>query len=194
MTLSLLKLTHHMWSLFLKPGDFVIDATCGNGHDSLVLASKVLLEGHGTLLCMDIQQQALAATKKRLEENFAPYQFKNIIYHLGCHSQFPLFKEAPKWIVYNLGYLPGSDKTVKTTFSSTLKSVKKGLQLLQLGGGLTLTLYSGHEEGKAEKEALLNFSKSLNKSDFLVFHQEILNRAHAPSTLTILKNSLPVVP
>lgn len=39
--------------LYVHPGDYVIDATCGNGYDSLRLAS--LLKGTGHLDVVDIQ-------------------------------------------------------------------------------------------------------------------------------------------
>jgi hypothetical protein len=28
-----------MWEVLVKPGDVVVDATCGNGHDTLKLAT-----------------------------------------------------------------------------------------------------------------------------------------------------------
>lgn len=183
MILSHLKLAHQYWNFFLKPGDFVIDATCGNGHDSLALAQMV--EGH--VLCVDIQKQAIAETKKRLKKNLTLLQFQKISYHLGSHANFPPLKVAPALIVYNLGYLPGADKTVVTEPQETLESVKKALTLLKPGGMVSITCYVGHPGGKEEEEALVSFSKSLDKSDFHVCYHQWINRLKSPSLLLIQK-------
>ena len=48
------------------PGETVVDATAGNGHDTLFLAEHVGEEGH--VYAFDIQQAALNSTAKRLGE------------------------------------------------------------------------------------------------------------------------------
>ena len=58
---------------------------------------------------------------------------------------------TPKLIVYNLGYLPGSDKLLTTKTSSTLLSVEKALSLIAPNGAISITCYPGHEEGKKEE-------------------------------------------
>lgn len=161
----------------------MIDATCGNGHDSLALAQMV----EGQVLCVDIQNQAIAVTKERLKKFLPPSQFKKISYHLGSHGNFPPLKVAPSLIVYNLGYLPGADKTVVTESQETLESLKKALALLKPGGLVSMTCYVGHPGGREEEEALLSFSKSLDKSDFHVCYHQWINRLKSPSLLLIQK-------
>ena len=51
----------------LSAGDFVIDATAGNGHDSLFLAQQV--GPSGRIFAFDIQQLAIDATRQRLEKH-----------------------------------------------------------------------------------------------------------------------------
>jgi len=185
---SHLKLAHQYWNAFLKKGDHVIDATCGNGHDSLALAQMVLNEKSGGLLCIDIQQKALDAAKLHLNKNLPFSHFKRISYLLGCHSTFPSLSEAPRLIVYNLGYLPGGDKSVVTTTSKTLKSLERSLEILPPGGALSITCYSGHEEGEKEEEEVLSFARSLSKDDYQVCHHRWLNRSKAPSLFLIQKS------
>lgn len=172
-----LTLTHKEWKKHLKRGDRAIDATCGNGHDTLVL-SKLNLSH---LYVFDIQERALKATKKRLGIQ------SNISYHLGCHSTFSGVENAVNLIVYNLGYLPGGNKSLTTQTQTTLKSLEKGLILLAPGGLISMTLYPGHPEGKREEEALLAHVAFFSPRKFQVSHYRALNRSNAPSLLLIRK-------
>ena len=55
----------HQWlAEALSPGDLVIDATAGNGHDALKLAGKVA--PNGRVMAYDVQPAALEATRERL--------------------------------------------------------------------------------------------------------------------------------
>lgn len=173
----LLTFAHEEWKKHLKPGDRAIDATCGNGHDALVL-SKLNLSH---LYVFDIQEQALQATKNRLGPQ------KNISYHLCCHALFSEVKAPIDLIVYNLGYLPGGDKSLTTQTTTTLKSLEKGLQLLSSGGLISITLYPGHPEGEREKKALLAHVTTFSPKKFQVSHHRVLNRSKAPSLLLIKK-------
>ncbi|WP_420422582.1 tRNA (mnm(5)s(2)U34)-methyltransferase [Simkania sp.] len=161
----------------------MIDATCGNGHDSLALAQMVA----GNVLCIDIQEQAINATREKLKKFLTSSDFKNISYHLGSYTHFPPLKAAPSLIVYNLGYLPGSDKTVVTVAQETLVSLQEAITLLKPGGSISLTCYVRHSGGKEEEEALLSFSKSLDKNEFGVCYHQWINRLKSPSLLLIQK-------
>lgn len=145
------------WRRVVSPGDTLIDATAGNGHDTLFLAS--LLQGHGSVSSYDIQPQALENTRKRLEE--LPPEYRECIsLKLQSHTQFD--EQNVKLIVYNLGYLPGGDKRVTTCRTSTVESIEKGLKILAPGGALSITCYPGHEEGAREQEAILSFLGALS--------------------------------
>lgn len=178
-----LELAHRYWRSFLQPADFVIDATCGNGYDSLVLAKM----SKGNLLCIDVQKSAISTTKDRLKKHLPYTHFKKISYLLGCHSFFPPVPDKPRLIVYNLGYLPGGNKKITTTAKTTLKSLEASLTLLKPDGALSIICYSGHTEGEKEKGSILDFSKSLSKSHFRVCHHEWINKLKAPSLLLIQK-------
>ncbi len=172
-----LKRAHQVWKDHLKPGDFAIDATCGNGRDTEVLARFDLAH----LYVFDIQKKALNSTEFRVGEN------KNISYHLECHSTFSSVKGPVDLIVYNLGYLPGGDKSLTTNVQTTIKSIKAGVVLLNPGGLISCMLYPGHYEGAREKSALLELTANFSPKKFQIFHHRSVNRSKAPSLLLIQK-------
>ncbi|MCP5506570.1 MAG: class I SAM-dependent methyltransferase [Chlamydiales bacterium] len=178
----ILQLGHSLWKDHLNEGNRAIDATCGNGHDTLFLSTLNLSH----LYVFDIQKEALLATQKRID-HLCAVPSKTISYHLGCHSLFEGVDSPVDLIVYNLGYLPGGDKSLTTQVATTLQSVEKGLSLLTEGGLMSLTLYPGHPEGKREEEALLALTSSFSPKKFQVSHHRLLNRSSAPSLLLIKK-------
>lgn len=173
-----LRFAHQEWKKHLRSGDRAIDATCGNGHDTLVL-SKLKLSH---LYVFDVQEKALNATQNRLGPQ------KNISYHLGCHSLFSGVDAPIHLIVYNLGYLPGGeDKSLTTQAPTTLKSLEKGLNFLAPGGLISLMIYPGHSEGEREEKSLLAYATTFSPKNFQVSQHRILNRSKSPSLLLIKK-------
>lgn len=168
-----LKLAKTYWENHLKKEDLAIDATCGNGHDTLFLA------GLCSVIGLDIQPAAIQNTKALLEK-----EGKKGELHLLSHEwidSLPL-PTAPRLIVYNLGYLPRSDKSVTTLTESTLISVQKSLQLLAPGGALSITCYPGHGEGEKEEIALEKWIETL---PFPATHHKW--REKSPSLIWVLK-------
>lgn len=184
---SPLDLAHHFWEKLIQPGDIVIDATCGNGHDTLFLGKLKI----GKLYSMDIQAKALEATEERLKRELSDEQLKKIALIHGCHSQFPseIAAGTVRLIVYNLGYLPGGNKTITTHRETTLKSVKEALTLLMPGGLICITCYPGHEEGALEETLLLDFATHLDKELWSASHNRWINRHKSPSLL-LLQNAI----
>lgn len=59
-----------VWKNVIQRGDTVVDATCGNGYDTLALLKMVADEsGKGCVYGMDIQRSALESTSSLLEES-----------------------------------------------------------------------------------------------------------------------------
>ena len=56
---------HHFIREHVKTGDLCIDATAGNGNDTLLLCELVGDEGH--VIAFDIQEDAVRKTRERLE-------------------------------------------------------------------------------------------------------------------------------
>jgi hypothetical protein len=185
-----LKLAKWLWERHLASGDTAIDATCGNGQDTLFLAKLPL----SALFALDIQLAGLEKTRKLLAEGLTDEELRRV--HL-CHMphddlrKIPI-ERAPRLIVYNLGYLPGGDKSITTKTESTLASIGSALAILGNVGAVSITCYPGHDEGKKEEEAVLEMASSLPSARWEVRHHRWLNRRRSPSLLWIrLKDSGP---
>ncbi len=182
-----IDLAHHFWkSLLLNPGDVVIDATCGNGKDSLALAA-LLQPLNGKLLCIDIQEKAIENTKALLQKE-VPDFFCNVSFYHQSHETLPEVALL-KLIVFNLGYLPAGDKSLTTKVDSTLQSIKNALEVLSLGGVLSITCYPGHLEGKKEEEALLEYLSKLDPFHYCFTSFFWDNRNASPSLFLVQKKS-----
>lgn len=175
-----IQLAHCFWKEQLQPGDGAIDATCGNGQDTLFLCQLPL----EYVIGIDVQAKAIEKTEALLAEK----KKKALLYH-QCHSQWDLISLPfpPRLIVYNLGYLPGSDKKITTKRETTLHSLQGAISLLGEKGALSITLYPGHEEGNREEELILQWAQDLSSNQWLVSHHRWINRPRSPSLLWILR-------
>ena len=155
----------------IQPGDTVIDATMGNGHDTEKLAALVGEGGH--VYAFDVQEQAVACTRERLQ-NAGLLPRATLI--LDSHAEMARYVKAPvRAVIFNLGWLPGGDKSVTTRLDSTLRAVNAALDLLLPMGVLILCVYPGHAEGKREREALLSLFAALPPQKFNCLSQRFLN-------------------
>ena len=130
----------------VSPGDRVIDATMGNGHDTAFLCSLVGEEGR--VYAFDLQEGAVASTRERLRA--AGLLSRAELFLLGHEHMAGVVKEPVKAVVFNLGWLPGGDHRITTRCTSTEKAVLSALELLKPGGIVTVCAYPGHEEGNRE--------------------------------------------
>ena len=152
-----LFLAHAYWKEHLQPGDIAIDATCGNGHDTLMLAQILLPDPASLLFALDLQQNAIDQTFSLLKRSIPLSHFTRVSLEQRCHcaiDRLPL-PIPPRLIVYNLGYLPGGDKTITTQTATTLQSLQKAIHLLAPGGAISVTCYPGHPEGEKEEKAII---------------------------------------
>lgn len=187
---SHLDLAHQYWANLLRPGDTVIDATCGNGHDTLFLSTLVLKESFGAVFAIDKQEKAIENCKEKLTQAFPEIVKKQIHLYNQCHSSFPaqIQPNSVKLIVYNLGYLPGGNKTLTTEWDSSLESLIAAQDLIQKGGVISMTCYSGHESGKIEEAKILDYAASLDPKEWSCCHHRFLNRKLAPSLILFQKS------
>ncbi len=182
-----LSLAHTFWKEHLHPGDIAIDATCGNGHDTVALARLLLSDSNSLLLALDIQGAALDQTSCLLRRSVPESHLSRVLLHRVCHSdidQIPL-PHPPRLIVYNLGYLPGGDKSITTQTATTLLSLQKALSLLASDGALSVTCYPGHVEGAQEEAAISDWAKRLNVKEWQACHHRWINRPASPGLFWI---------
>ena len=181
--LSHIHIAHMFWQYFVKPGDIVIDATAGNGHDSHFLASLALNDPEGRLIAFDVQKSAIENTKERLKD----FPESQIALYQQCHSNM-LDVCAPnsvKLVAFNLGYLPGGDKSLTTHLATTLAAIQASLNLVVQGGLISITCYPGHDEGLVEEEAIVAFCQTLGPQQWSISSHKFLNRHRHPHLLLI---------
>ncbi|MEW5921259.1 MAG: class I SAM-dependent methyltransferase [Bacillota bacterium] len=167
----------------LSTGDTAVDATVGNGRDTVFLAR--LVGGEGKVWAFDIQQQALAAAARLLEqEKLTP---RVTLVHSGHECLARYAGDNLGAVMFNLGYLPGGDHSIVTRPSTTLIALETALQKLRPGGVATLIIYRGHEGGKEEEEALLSYCSGLDQTRFTVLHYCMLNQVNDPPSLLAIE-------
>lgn len=170
---------------YIGESNVLIDATCGNGHDTLRLAQF----SPSKLYAFDRQPDAVSATRDRLIAEGFESQLDDGTISLICdsHEYMTEYVEEPaNVIVFNLGYLPGGDKNFVTTSASTISAVISSLQLLAQNGLLCITMYSGHPEGYEEKEALLMFAMDLDPSLYHVSYISMANQPNFPPEILLV--------
>jgi predicted methyltransferase len=187
---TLVNVAHDLLAERLQPGDAVIDATVGNGHDTIFLAQ--LVGPAGKVFGFDIQSSALQSTLEKCRQ--AQLQDRVILIQ-ASHAEMP--EHIPKdlhgkinAIMFNLGYLPGGDKTIITQTDSTLTALDSAIHLLSPSGILTLLAYPGHQGGDQETAQVTHWSEQLDKACFNI--DTFYNSAHkdsAPRLLVITKAS-----
>jgi predicted methyltransferase len=179
-------LSHLFMRRFVRPGDRVIDATCGNGHDTLLLAE--LVGAGGRVWAFDIQEQALEATATRLSEAGMSASVKLV--HGGHETMAEQCTGTVNAVVFNLGYLPGGDRSIVTRPESTCAGLEQSLELLEPGGVVILTLYPGHEGGPQEITALETRLAQLPHDGFHAWRMGQINvPATAPYVILIQKST-----
>lgn len=150
-----------------------IDATVGNGHDTVFLAHAV--GEQGLVAGFDIQEAALETTRRRLvaeglEKRARLFQASHE--HMEkelCH--LPAFSANPPLaavIMFNLGFLPGSDKTLTTRAATTLPALRTALSLITVHGMLSIHMYTGQEHGLEETKQVLEWGRALPRNTWRV--------------------------
>lgn len=165
----------------IKENSIVADFTMGNGHDTEWLCSLVK---SGYVYAFDVQEQAVINTKNRLTEHgFSNYELI-LDSHANCEKYIKCEIDAG---MFNLGWLPGGNKSIHTLRESTVPAVLAALRLLQKGGIITINVYPGHPEGKLEGELLIEELGKLSKFEYCVFVFRLVNSPEAPFIIGIEK-------
>lgn len=159
----------------VPPGGAALDATMGNGFDTLFLCE--LVGERGRVYAFDVQPQALERTRSRLEEAGVADRARLILdghQNAAIHVREPLDAAA-----FNLGWLPGVEKKVTTRAETTLAALSSCLKLLKPGGLLTVCAYPGHPEGARELQALLDWARALDGKSCQALVRAYLNQPPA---------------
>jgi methylase of polypeptide subunit release factors len=167
----------------IQEDSIVIDATIGNGYDTLFLRKH--LGDQGFLYGFDIQEKALQSTKERLVKNAC---FNKVKLIHDSHENFRKYVDCPvDLILYNLGYLPKGDKNITTESTETLESVKEGMSLLKSGGVIIITVYPGHLPGALELEVLSNYLETIDQKEYAVMKIDFFNYKNKPPVVFMIE-------
>ncbi|WP_418792388.1 class I SAM-dependent methyltransferase [Phosphitispora sp. TUW77] len=177
------NIAHNYLKTIVKPGGVAVDATVGNGNDTLFLAGLVGI--HGRVYGFDIQHEAIIKTSEALAEK--GLLDITMLFELGHENMGRVITEPVDAVVFNLGYLPGGDHSIVTSPQTTLKAVAEGLSLLKAGGIMCIIIYTGHPGGLEEQECLESYLEGLNKKNYCVCKIDFLNRNKAPFLIVIEK-------
>ncbi|WP_152655004.1 class I SAM-dependent methyltransferase [Oceanobacillus sp. CFH 90083] len=181
---NVLTCAHTLLKESLQEGDVAIDGTCGNGHDTLFLSQTV--GPSGKVYGFDIQEQAIQKTKAKLQEN----DCCNVTLIQDSHERLHSYTEENLigGAIFNLGYLPKSDKSIITRPHSTIAAIEAVLSKLKGSGLLILVIYYGHPGGEEEKEAVLSYTSQLNQKEYQVLQYQFINQQNqAPFLIAIEK-------
>ena len=183
------SINHDFISRLIKPGDRVVDATVGNGHDTLFLANLV---GHkGKVYGFDIQEKAIEKAKLLLSEHNL---VNRVSFIFDGHENIEKYVQHPvKVVMFNLGYLPGGEHRIITRKETTIIALKKSLSLLTADGLLSVVIYSGHQGGAEEKEAVENFFETIPKNEMHVVKIHHLNRLESSPYIILAQNQSSVI-
>lgn len=167
----------------ISEGDTVIDATMGNGYDTKYLAQKV--GENGVVYSFDVQEEAIKSTKKRLEkENL----LNRVNLVLDGHENIDIYvKDEVSCVLFNLGYLPRAKHQIITKPDTTLQAIKKSLNLLKSHGVISIAIYTGHEGGMDECNAVFDYVSKLDQSNFNVLNCNFVNQVNNPPRLILIE-------
>jgi len=162
-----------------------IDATAGNGHDTLFLAQHI--DSTSKILSFDIQEIAILQTRQLLQKyDLTP----KVTCILDSHENISNYLEQDELVrlaIFNLGYLPGSDKKIITTPSSTIKAIKILLERLENNGKIIIVSYYGHNGGLEEKNSVESLLSNLSQKEWSVLKYQFINQINCPPICYVLE-------
>lgn len=185
MHLSVTEIVHELVRPHLHPGDTAFDATAGNGHDTLFLAGCV--GPTGRVLAWDIQKLAIERTAALLAKQGVTW----VELTLRDHAEIEKFGAGEfAAAMFNLGYLPASDRTITTTADSSVRAIRAAAELLKVGGILTVLAYVGHPGGIGEAAAVEKLLRGMPSREFDFVEVPIPGGRSAPPQLFGLERRL----
>ena len=173
-----LEMAHDFLTQVITKDDVVVDATMGNGHDTLFLAKLAK-----QVYAFDIQEQALEKTSQRLQEA----GLTNVELLLQGHETVDQFVTEVKAAIFNLGYLPSADKSIITQPQTTIEALDKLCQMLIKGGRIAIMIYYGHEGGDIERDAVMDYVSQLPQQEYTATIYRTLNQINNPPFLVMIE-------
>ena len=169
----------------VRAGDTVVDATMGNGKDTLFLCDLVGSDGH--VYAFDVQAEAVARTRERVRE--AGFEARTTLLLAGHETMAQHVPGPVQAVMFNLGWLPGAAHGVTTRTDTTLAAVRAAAELIAPGGVVTVCVYPGHAEGARELDALKTFAASLDVRRYNVLMHSFINASLQTPQLILIQGN-----
>lgn len=181
------NLAHSFLEKKLHKTGIFLDGTLGNGFDTLYIAKK--MNADSKIFSFDIQQKAIDTSLNLLKNEIDNEKLKSISLILDSHTEIKKYITKEKIVagIFNFGYLPKGDKNITTKKESSFLAIKNSMDLLELNGILVLVFYTGHLEGKLEKNYILDNLKYISKRDFAISICEMINHSEDAPSLCIIE-------
>ena len=176
-------LSHRLIKENIAPGMTAVDATAGNGGDTLFLVQAVGSEGF--VYAFDIQPEAVKKTKAVLKKNNVT---NAEVFCVGHEYMHEFVKAGVDCAAFNLGYLPSSGSKITTRPRTTIKALNAACGMLNEGGFIVVCAYVSHPGGRREFRRVYRFSKGLSRQFYQIMAFDQPNAAGcAPKVLFIRK-------
>ncbi|MEY3385370.1 MAG: hypothetical protein RIR53_181 [Bacteroidota bacterium] len=186
-TENAVTMVHRLLHSQLRPGDVAIDATVGNGWDTRVLADCV--GAGGVVYGFDVQQIALDVACTRLTSDGADVRLILAGHETMAGHIEPRHHGLIRAVTFNLGYLPGGEKSLTTKASTTIDALGQALDVLMPGGIVTIVCYS-HSEGRAERQSVETLLSGLSQDIYTCTETRFFNqRGNPPVVFAVYKAS-----
>jgi predicted methyltransferase len=161
--------SHKAVSRVVREGDFAVDATAGNGRDTALLCQ--LVGASGFVLSVDIQPAALASARETVGRsgwiNRCRFECADHTNLAGLVARYGPNRSASV-VMFNLGYLPGGDKSIATRPESTAAALRDAASLIRSGGLVSVVVYRGHPGAIEEAESVEAWLRDLDPAEFRV--------------------------
>lgn len=176
---GIIEYSHDLLKKSISAGEIAIDATCGNGNDTLFLSKLVGEEGR--VIAFDIQQMAIQNSQQLMTN----HERNNVTFIHDSHANVEkhlsdALKGKIGGAIFNLGYLPRSDKTIITKGDSTVAAIDSLLKYIKKDGLIVIVIYHGHEGGELEKSQVLDYVMSLDQKEVNVVKYRFINQKNNP--------------
>ena len=181
-----LEQSHFFIGQAVGEGDTVIDATAGNGRDTVFLAG--LVGDNGKVYSFDIQSGAIERTRTGIIS--AGLDKRVVLINDGHENLKSYVNFNIKAAMFNLGYLPGGDHGIGTEGETTISAVRDMLNLLVPGGIITIVIYYGGDSGFDEKDKVLRFIETINHKEYIVMKTEFSNQPNCPPILICIEREI----
>lgn len=180
---SAVKTAQYLLTPYLKNCRIAVDATVGNGKDSLFLAENT--PNDALIYSFDIQSSAISKSQELINSRGLLSKVRLVE---DSHDKINIYiKQEVDIVMFNLGYLPGENHNITTQPNSTIIALEKALKLLRVGGIITVISYPGHDTGLCEYLRIKELLSSISPSIYAVNSWVAVNQANKPPVLFVIE-------